>query len=260
MLQYGICNLSIVPLRAEASDRSEMLSQLLFGESFEILEETEKWVRIRTSFDSYEGWIDHKQFKPLTSELFEASRKFEVLNCAPVHQVRKKATGEVLNLTAGASIPQNSNDFTFSIADDKFEFISAEYPFSKSGFSTSVENYSKFFLHAPYLWGGRTLFGIDCSGFTQVVFKMLGIHLNRDAYQQAEQGTTVDFLQEVRAGDLAFFDNAEGRITHVGIMLDDYTIIHASGRVKIDPIDDQGIYSLDLKKHTHKLRIIKRLV
>ena len=260
MLQYGICNLSIVPLRAEASDRSEMVSQLLFGEGFEILEETEKWVRVKTSFDNYEGWIDHKQFKVVDSVAFEDSKNFRALNCATVHQVKKLTTGEIINLTAGASIPVNSTGSEFSIGDDRYELDLSTHPFANAEFSSSIESYSKFFLQSPYLWGGRSLFGIDCSGFTQIVFKMLGLKLNRDAWQQAEQGTTVDFLQEVNPGDLAFFDNAEGRITHVGIMLDDHTIIHASGRVKIDPLDDEGIYSLDLKKHTHKLRIIKRLV
>ena len=117
-----------------------------------------------------------------------------------------------------------------------------------------------FFQNAPYLWGGRTLFGIDCSGFSQIVFKLNGIKLNRDAWQQAEQGAVVDFLPEAKSGDLAFFDNAEGRIIHVGIMLGTNKIIHASGKVRVDTIDNQGIYNAEMGRYTHKLRIIKRFI
>ena len=119
---------------------------------------------------------------------------------------------------------------------------------------------AKSFLNVPYLWGGRTHFGIDCSGFAQAVYRLQGITLKRDAYLQAEQGQTVDFLQEAKLGDLAFFDNEEGRITHVGMMLNNEQIIHASGKVKIYKIDMQGIYSAEQKKHTHKLRIVKRML
>jgi cell wall-associated NlpC family hydrolase len=147
----------------------------------------------------------------------------------------------------------------FFLGTEEYELNSDEIIQQPADFESSIAEYAKFFLNAPYLWGGKTLFGIDCSGFTQVVFKMLGKNLKRDAWQQAEQGEIVNFLQEAKAGDLAFFDNAEGHVIHVGIMLNEQQIIHASGRVKIDPIDGQGIYSLDLKKHTHKLRIIKRV-
>jgi len=260
MTQYGVCNLSVVPLRAEASDRSEILSQLLFGDSFQILEQTEKWLRVKNAFDGYEGWIDHKQLSFITEEEFTSLKSCRVLGCSVAHRVLTQSTGEILNLLAGSSIPQNSSENSFSLAGERYSFVDSTNIVNSVSFNEDIERFAKFFLHSPYLWGGRSLFGIDCSGFTQVVFKMLGIKINRDAWQQAEQGTTVDFLQEVKTGDLAFFDNSEGRITHVGIMLNEQQIIHASGRVKIDPIDDEGIYSLDLKRHTHKLRIIKRYV
>ncbi|MFI5159591.1 MAG: C40 family peptidase, partial [Sphingobacteriales bacterium] len=101
-------------------------------------------------------------------------------------------------------------------------------------------------------------FGIDCSGFVQAVFKLHGTKLKRDASQQAEQGSLIESLEEARLGDLAFFKNADGRVVHVGIMLNNKQIIHASGKVKIDSIDEDGIYSEELKRHTHTLHSIKR--
>jgi len=256
---FGICHLSLIPLRAAASDKSEILSQLLFGDGFEVLETADNWTFIRTRGDDYEGWIDSKQYMPLTASEFEKlNAPANVLGISTAQKVKKLSTGEVLYLTAGCSIPSVVSN-RFFLGNEEFELT--DPVFSEPGdFAGNIISCSRFFLHAPYLWGGRSVFGIDCSGFTQIVFKMLGISLKRDAWQQAEQGSPVNFLQEARAGDLAFFDNAEGRITHVGIMLNDQEIIHASGRVKIDPVDDQGIYSLDLKKHSHKLRIIKRYI
>ena len=257
--QFGICHLSQVPVRAEASDKSEIATYVLFGDCFEILEQTEKWVFILTSFDKYVGWIDIKQFVGISRQQYEEySSSYKVLGPAVYQPLIKVSTGELLYLLAGSSVPTlKENSFFFN----KEEFHFAASPLFAAGrnFDDHILSYARFFLHAPYLWGGKSLFGIDCSGFTQTVYKMLGIALNRDAFQQAEQGRVVNFLQEARLGDLAFFDNEEGRITHVGIMLSEHEIIHASGRVKIDPIDDQGIYSLDLKRHTHKLRIIKRI-
>ena len=255
MTRYGVCTLSIVPLRAESSDKSEILSQLLFGDSFEILEFTEKWTRIKTTFDDYEGWIDSKQYIFVSRPGNDTAKV--ILGLRPLHEVLKLSTKEKLYLVAGSAIPQPSNG-RFSLGSEEYQIDSDALLPDVADFGNSVAEYARFFLNAPYLWGGKSLFGIDCSGLTQIVFKMLGKSLKRDAWQQAEQGEVVNFLQEAKAGDLAFFDNEEGRVVHVGIMLDDQHIIHASGRVKIDPIDGQGIYSLDLKKHTHKLRIIKR--
>jgi hypothetical protein len=256
MVQYGACNLSIVPLRAEASDKAEILSQLLFGDCFEILESTDKWVNIKTCFDDYEGWIDSKQFTAIKDCLFSSTETC-MLGLRPYHEVVKLSSGEKLHLVAGTTIPKPLNE-KFFLGNEEYK-IDLDSLLPEANFSAAVSDFAKFFLHAPYLWGGKSLFGIDCSGFTQVVFKMLGKSLKRDACQQAEQGEVVNFLQEAKAGDLAFFDNEEGRVIHVGIMLDEQHIIHASGRVKIDPIDGQGIYSLDLKRHTHNLRIIKRV-
>ncbi len=258
MIGYGVCNLSIVPLRAAASDKSEILSQLLFGDCFEILELTDKWVRIKTCQEAYEGWIDIKQFTPIKNCLLKAKSQGSILGLKAFHETVKLSSGEKLHLVAGSSIPEMTNN-RFFLGTEEYQLNSDDVINQPLNFYSTVINYAKFFLSAPYLWGGKTLFGIDCSGFTQVVFKMLGKNLKRDAWQQAEQGEMVNFLQEAKAGDLAFFDNAEGHVIHVGIMLDDQRIIHASGRVKIDPIDGQGIYSSDLKRHTHKLRIIKRI-
>lgn len=258
--QFGICHLSLVPIRAEASDKSEILSFLLFGDCFEVLEQTDKWVLIMTSFDKYAGWIDIKQYAGISAQQFEEhSERSLTLGPAIYQPLVKMDTGELLYLLAGSSIPFMTEN-SFSFGANEYKFPAQPLLAAGANFAENLVPYARMFLHAPYLWGGRSLFGIDCSGFTQVVFKMLGIKLRRDAWQQAEQGTLVNFLQEAKAGDLAFFDNDEGRIVHVGIMLGEQKIIHASGRVKIDPIDDQGIYSTDLKRHTHKLRIIKRFV
>lgn len=258
MTKYGICNLSIVPIRSEASDKSEILTQLLFGDCFEILQVTEKWTFIKTCFDEYQGWIDSKQYISSKSPLTDDGTKGAILGLGINHEVVKLSTGEKLHLLAGSSIPE-MRDRKFFLGNEEYQLLSDSLLHGSVDFDTFVVEYAKFYLGAPYLWGGKTLFGIDCSGLTQIVFKMLGKKLLRDAWQQAEQGEIVNFLQEAKAGDLAFFDNEEGRVVHVGIMLDDQHIIHASGRVKIDPIDGQGIYSLDLKRHTHKLRIIKRI-
>jgi cell wall-associated NlpC family hydrolase len=170
-----------------------------------------------------------------------------------VTQAWKKADNSVMYLPVGSSLAFLKGT-TCQIGNEKWEII------GEIGETETLEITAKSFLNTAYLWGGRTHYGIDCSGFTQAVFKLQGIELSRDAHMQAEQGKTVDFVTEAKLGDLAFFDNEEGKITHVGIMLNSGQIIHASGRVKIDSIDSQGIYSEDLKRYTHKLRIIKRFI
>lgn len=256
--QFGVCNLSLVPLRTEPSDKSEMCSQLLFGDHFTILEAADKWSRILSAYDEYEGWIDNKQFVEISHTAFGGlSNLNSILGLMTSHRVIKTDTNEALNLLAGSNIPHAVDNY-FYLGEARYRLDEPALNPKKHEFRAAIAEAAMFFIHAPYLWGGRSIFGIDCSGFTQMVFRQFGIRLKRDARQQAEQGELLGFLQESKAGDLAFFDNEEGRITHVGIMLDTNRIIHASGRVRVDPIDNQGIYNNELKRYTHKLRIVKR--
>jgi len=251
-MEYGICNLAVIPLRAEPSDKSEQVSQLLFGEAFEILEWKDRWVKIITDFDNYEGWIGRLQFAMLGHLAY---RSFKLVSppitYRAVTQAWKKPDNSVLYLPVASSLVFLKGT-TCHINNEKFEII------GEIGETEPIEITAKSFLNTPYLWGGRTHYGIDCSGFTQAVFRLQGFNLRRDAWMQAEQGQTVDSLGDARLGDLAFFNNQEGKIMHVGILLNNSQIIHASGRVKIDPIDTEGIFSEEQQRYTHKLHIIKR--
>lgn len=256
--QFGVCNLALVPLRTDPSDRSEMSSQLLFGDSFVILEVGEKWTRVVTSYDDYEGWIDNKQYVVISDIAYAGLTNLNtILGLSAIHTILKTDTSEVLSLLAGTIIPQTVDNY-FYLGETRYKLEGQVRHPNINEFRSSVTDAAMFFMNAPYLWGGRSVFGIDCSGFTQMVFRQFGIRLKRDAWQQAEQGELLGFIQEARAGDLAFFDNEEGRITHVGIMLDNNRIIHASGKVRIDTIDTQGIFNKEQNKYTHKLRIVKR--
>jgi len=253
-MEYGICNLALIPLRADPSDKSEQVSQILFGEAFEILDWAERWVKVRTAYDDYEGWIGRLQFTMLGHIAYKTLQQSPApITYRAVTQAWKKPDNSVLYLPVGSSLVFLKGT-TCNINNEKFEII------GEIGETEALDVTAKSFINTPYLWGGRSHYGIDCSGFTQAVFKLQGIHLRRDASMQAEQGNTVDFISAAKLGDLAFFDNEEGRITHVGILLNNSDIIHASGRVKIDKIDSQGIYSEELKRYTHKLRIIKRFI
>ncbi|MFA7444854.1 MAG: C40 family peptidase [Flavobacteriaceae bacterium] len=252
---FGICNLAIVPVRLEPNHRSEMVSQLLFGEHFQILEQSKGWVKIKLQFDGYEGWIDEKQYQPISeSEFGLLSSKETVLNADLIEYISGK-DNLLFPIPLGASlsfldVPQiNTSEFTFEglrVFDKK-----PKSEILKTAF---------MYLNTPYLWGGKTPFGIDCSGFVQMVYKLNGYALLRDASQQATQGEVLSFIEEAEAGDLAFFDNEEGKITHVGILMNDNYIIHAHGKVRIDRLDHLGIMNVDTKRHTHKLRVIKKVI
>ena len=259
-MKTGICNLSVIPVRAEASEKSEMVTQMLFGELLTINEQKGDWSHVRMVYDNYEGWADTKMISPIDKEIFH------VLNYAEcgygrdlIDVIKTIPKGELFPILMGSSI-RNIKDNIFSVGTRKFEF---EGELSKSQASPDkfgILEMARSLLNAPYLWGGCTPFGIDCSGFTQLSFKANGVKLLRDASQQAAQGESVGFIGEAKAADLAFFDNEEGDITHVGIIIGDGKIIHASGKVRIDKIDHQGIYNEELKQYSHKLRLIKRIL
>lgn len=256
--QYGICRVAVSPLRTDPSDKAEISSQLLFGDHVEILEKTEKWWRILNAYDGYEGWLDFKQLAGLSAAQHEKSQHHLYVVPPELGSIVVDTDGGKYYLSPGSNLPLLENDFFF-LGEEKFMPMFKARNTSLAYSTKQLIADALFFQNVPYLWGGRNLFGIDCSGFVQIVFKLNGIALKRDAWQQAEQGTTVDFLPEVQPGDVAFFDNEAGRITHVGIMLNATEIIHASGKVRRDPIDGQGIYNAELGRYTHKLRIIKRL-
>lgn len=257
--EYGICRVAVAPLRTESADKAEISTQLLFGDQVEVLEQTDKWWRIRNAYDAYEGWLDYKQLAKLNEEQFLKSNDPNFLAPATLANELIAPDGSKYYLAAGSNLPLYENGCCH-LGGDKFEVTFTPQLPDRTPSVSKIVSTALFFLNAPYLWGGKTLFGIDCSGLTQIVFKLNGIKLSRDAWQQAGQGTAVDFLPEVKTGDLAFFDNDQGRIIHVGIMLSTTEIIHASGKVRIDKIDNQGIYNAELGRYTHRLRIIKRFV
>ncbi len=252
-MEYGICNLAIIPLRAEANHRSEQVSQVLFGETFEITDWKDDWVKIITTADNYPGWIGRLQFIMLGHLAYKRFKQTPPhLTYRAVTQAWKISNNSILYLPIGSSLSFLKGT-TCHIGDERFEII------GEIGETENIAVTTASFLNTPYLWGGRTHFGIDCSGLTQAVFKLQGINLLRDASQQAEQGYGVNSLRETKLGDLAFFENKEGQVVHVGIMLSSERIIHASGKVKIDTIDEKGIYSEELKRYTHKLNTIRRV-
>ena len=249
-MNYGICHLNMVPLRLEPSDPSEMVSQVLYGEHFKVTEKRKKWSKIRLAHDFYEGWIDNKQFVLLTAEQYHDFEKAKKYRCLDLVTFAETEDHELLPLTLGVSLK------ALGFFHHKFEGEKIGGLKPKS----NIINLALLYLNAPYLWGGRTVFGIDCSGFTQMVYLLNGYKLLRDASQQATQGEALSFIEESEPGDLAFFDNAEGKIIHVGILLKDNYIIHAHGKVRIDRIDHTGIFNQETKSYSHTLRVLKKII
>lgn len=245
---YGICPLSVVPVRAEASDASEMVTQLLYGDHFEILETQSKWVKIRIAFDGYEGWLDKKQAFEIDEVSFK-NLSTKNLYSTDLLSLMTTASGQLMPVCIGSSLHASG------ILKHQFDGATNK-DFSKN----QLVDTAMLYLNSPYLWGGKSPFGIDCSGFSQMVYKISGIRIFRDASEQAKQGQALSFIEESEAGDLAFFDNDEGNIIHVGIMMKDNYIIHAHGHVRIDRIDHSGIFNADTGRYSHNLRVIKKIV
>ncbi len=254
-MNFGICNLNSIALRKEPSNTSEMVSQVLFGESFRITDSKDEWLKIITDFDFYEGWVLNYQIKEIEEEVFKNLKKEgSFISDELVTFISNK--DHLQTITIGASLPFFKNK-SFEINEMKFEFDGK----IKNGKQSKKDlvNTAYLFLNTSFLWGGRTPFGIDCSGFTQMVYKINGYSLLRDSSQQASQGEVLSFIEESEPGDLAFFDNEEGEIIHAGIILENNYIIHCHGKVRIDRLDQSGILNVDTKRHTHKLRVIKQI-
>ena len=254
-MRYGISNLSIIPMRLEPSDASEMTNQVLFGEQYKILDQRKKFSKIRLSHDNYEGWICNKQLVEVQEDDYNNLIDSDKIFTADLLDIVKSDSYQTIVLGSVLSDLKNSK-FSLNNKEYIFEGLTNDNVDEKD----KVIDNAMMYLNSPYLWGGRTPFGIDCSGFSQMVYRLNGVDLPRDAHEQAEVGTTLSFVEESESGDLAFFDNNEGKIIHVGIILDSNSIIHASGKVRIDKIDQQGIFNQNSGIHTHKLRLIKKII
>ncbi len=261
-MRYGISNLSIVPVRSEPREKSEMCTQILFGEHYTILEEQSKWCQIKLAFDGNEGWIDRIMVNEVSENSFLQLRDIprivttDVFNIVQMH-------GDYSNflIVAGSSLPHfDSASRTFQIGEVIYHIQgNSTYPLAKNVREVIIENGLKYF-NSPYLWGGRSPFGIDCSGFSQILYKMAGLTIPRNANQQSLLGDNLSFVEEALPGDLAFFDSDDGAIIHVGIIWEKNKIIHSSGKVRIDNVDHFGIYNIDTKRYTHQMRLMRRLI
>lgn len=256
-MKYGIAHISIIPMRIEPNDRSEMVNQILFGEHYKVIEKRAKWLKVRLAHDNYEGWICYNQYLKIDkSQFISLSEETQYYNYNLIDALDTD-DGDIIPIGLGSTLPFYNEEYCL-INGSIFHFEGAHKPCKKHTKKDIVDT-AFMYLHAPYLWGGRTPMGIDCSGFTQMVYRLNNRTIPRDASQQVKLGITLSFIEEAEPGDLAFFDDSEGNIIHVGIILENNHILHASGKVRIDRIDQQGIFNKEQGKHTHKLRIIKQI-
>ena len=267
---FAINHCTVTPVRQEPSEGSEQLTQLLFGEVCEVLDRLPRWTKIRSTLDGQEGWVDFKMLSPASNLSPLTSHLPATVVAIPIAIATAMETGEELMLTLGTRLPNYAHG-TFEVLGKQYlidpicvsditQLLNSDV--SRAELLNNVCAIAQTLLNAPYLWGGKNAMGMDCSGFTQVVYATQGINLLRNAREQMTQGVLVPSLTEAQPGDLAFFDHADRdpnatNISHVGLLLDNKTIIHCSGCVHVDNIDEMGIHLAD-GELTHHLVQIKR--
>lgn len=259
---YGIALHSIVPVRAEAREGAEQNTQMLFGELCAILEEQPRWVRIRLESDGQEGWADSKMICPMKSEEYKSHKtalKTAATVAMPMAYAMSENNGQTIPLTAGTKLT-NYQDGRFEVLGVGFRIdpsmvITKSLDLNEQNLLQAV----RFFLNIPYLWGGKNAMGMDCSGFTQIVMSLFGKNLPRNASEQVTCGRMISTLSKAKAGDLVFFDHEDGKISHVGIVIDPERVIHCSGRVKVEKLDETGVFNAETGSYSHHLVTIRRI-
>jgi hypothetical protein len=269
-MEFGICLLSIIPVRRESSHTAEMVTQILFGELYRVVEKENTWLRVQLVYDNYEGWIDQLQSRFIGEHEFLRLADSETAVTTELVQLMSHETRRtMIPIFMGSSLPGFEEQrlrvdqevfYYDGLTSDLSSLENISGPAAVLKTRQQIIHDAILYLNAPYMWGGRSPFGIDCSGFVQMVYKLKKIKLLRDAAQQATQGEVISLLAEAEPGDIAFFDDEEGKIIHVGLIMDRSRIIHCSGKVRIDSIDHEGIYDQEKQTYTHKLRLIKRIV
>lgn len=260
MEHYAIYLNTVLPVRANPDERAEMVTQLLFGQICRIIETSGSFSKIKDPDDGYEGWVDTKMLTPIDKSEYESLLSAPTFRiCTPIADIFCLTDKMVYHLSAGSKLPNYSSETSsISIDNKKFQIHSSFVSYISEQAKQNIVPTAKLFLNTPYLWGGKNIFGIDCSGFSQVVYSLCGYTLLRDASMQNTQGNPINSLSEAEAGDLLFFGKMD-KITHVGIYLGENQVIHASGKVRIDKIDETGIFNADTQKYTHTLTSIRRI-
>lgn len=258
MPDYGISLLSLIPMRKEPGEEAEMVSQLLFGEAYEVTGESNGYIQITTAYENYSGWIDRGMYNAISAEYFNyLKNEDQAVQSALIMSIERKGSPPV-SILAGSTLPgYNKKRDQLDIDGDIFHIRWTFGKFNIEGFESILKTAS-FFLNAPYLWGGRSIFGCDCSGFVQVMYKIHGIRVNRDADQQATQGKLISSLSDAKTGDLAFFADEDGYVYHVGMVIAPGEIVHSSGFVHIDRLDEKGLFNLRRQEYSHFLHSIRR--